>query len=280
VKTSENMGTQSEPPSHPELLDWMATELVRDHWDLKAFQKTIVMSAAYRQSSATTPELIERDPENRLIAHGPRFRLSAEEIRDQALAASGLLVEKIGGPSVRPYEPANLWSGNLLGNLSQYVTDKGQGLYRRSVYSFLKRTAAPPNLTEFDMPSREYCVIKRSRTDTPLQALDLMDDPTYVEAARVLAEQMMTRGGATPADRINYCFRRLTCRFPTQTEMQTLANGFDTQLDYYRSDPAGAVKFVSIGDAPRAPNLDVSELAAYTMTASVILNLDETINLP
>jgi hypothetical protein len=279
-KTTENMGTQSEPPSHPELLDWMATELVRDHWDLKAFQKLIVMSAAYRQSSATTPELVERDPDNRLIAHGPRFRLSAEEIRDQALAASELLVEKIGGPSVRPYEPANLWSGNLFGNLSQYVVDKGDGLYRRSLYSFLKRTATPPNLSEFDMPSREYCVIKRSRTDTPLQALDLMDDPTYVEASRVLAEHMMTDGGPTPIDRITYCFRRLTSRFPTQTELQILLGGLDRQLQRYRSDPAAAAQFVSIGDAPRVAHLDASELAAYTMTASVILNLDETINLP
>jgi uncharacterized protein DUF1553/uncharacterized protein DUF1549/concanavalin A-like lectin/glucanase superfamily protein/cytochrome c len=280
VKTSENMGTQSEPPSHPELLDWLATELVRDNWDLKKFQKLIVMSAAYRQSSATSPELIERDPENRLIAHGPRFRLSAEEIRDQVLAASGLLVEKVGGPSVRPYEPANLWSGNLYGNLSQYVPDKGEALYRRSIYSFLKRTATPPNLTEFDMPSREYCVIKRSRTDTPLQALDLMDDPTYVEASRVLGEHMMTDGGSTPEDRISYCFRRLTARAPTSTESQILLDGFEKQLAHYRSDPGAAAQFVSVGDNHRDPRLDASELAAYTMTASVILNLDETINLP
>jgi hypothetical protein len=279
-KTTENMGTQSEPPSHPELLDWMATELVRDHWDLKAFQKLIVMSAAYRQSSVTTPELVERDPENRLIAHGPRFRLSAEQIRDQALAASGLLVEKIGGPSVRPYEPLNLWNGNSFGNLNQYVVDKGESVYRRSLYTFLKRTASPANLSEFDMPSREYCVIKRSRTDTPLQALDLMDDPTYVEASRVLAEHMMSDGGLTPIDRINYCFYRLTCRLPTQTELQILVDGYNEQLGRYRSDPVAAAELLSIGDSPRKTNLNVSELAACTMTASVILNLDETINLP
>ncbi len=279
-KTTENMGTQSEPPSHPELLDWMATELVRDHWDLKAFQKLIVMSATYRQASATTPELIERDPENRLLAHGPRFRLSAEEIRDQALAASGLLVEKIGGPSVRPYEPLNLWNGNSFGNLSKYVPDKGESLYRRSLYTFLKRTASPANLYEFDMPSREYCVIKRSRTDTPLQALDLMDDPTYIEAARVLAEKMMTAGGETPAARISYCFRSLTSRVPTETELRILIAGYTRQLDRYRSDPEAAANLVSIGDSPCMKDLDVSELAACTMTASVILNLDETINLP
>src|SRR6185437_1303421 len=160
VKTSENLGTQCEAPSNPALLDWLATELIRQKWDLKAFQKLIVMSAAYRQASTVTPELLERDPDNRLIARGSRVRLPAETIRDQALAVSGLLVDKIGGPSVKPYEPANLWEGNRFGNLAQYVQDKGEGLYRRSLYMFWKRTANPPNMAVFDMPTREYCVIK------------------------------------------------------------------------------------------------------------------------
>lgn len=280
VKTSENLGTQAETPSNPELLDWLATELIRDHWDLKAFQKLIVTSAAYRQASTLTPELLERDPENRLIARGPRLRLPAETIRDEALAVSGLLVERIGGPSVKPYEPANLWDGNLFGNLGKYVPDKGDGLYRRGLYMFWKRTATPPNMTVFDMPSREYCVIKRSRTNTPLQALDLLNDPTYLEASRVLAEHIMTDGGSTPAERIAYCFHRATCRTPTAREGEILLEGFERQLARYRKDRPAAEKFVSVGDWPRDPKLDVSELAAYTMTASVILNLDEMVNKP
>ncbi|HZK82486.1 MAG TPA: DUF1553 domain-containing protein, partial [Humisphaera sp.] len=280
VKTSENLGTQAAPPSNQPLLDWLATELIREHWDLKAFQKLIVTSAAYRQASTVTPELLERDPENRLIARGSRVRLPAESIRDQALAVSGLLVEKIGGPSVKPYEPANLWEGNRFGNLAKYTQDKGDGLYRRSLYMFWKRTATPPNMTVFDMPSREYCVMKRSRTDTPLQALDLMDDPTYVEASRVLAEHVMRDGGSTPEDRIAYAFHRAACRAPTGPEMRILLAGFQKQLDRYREDVKSAEKFVSIGDSPLDPKLDVSELAAYTMTCSVILNLDEMVNKP
>jgi hypothetical protein len=280
VKTSENLGTQADAPSNPALLDWLATEFIRRHWDLKAMQKLIVTSAAYRQASTVTPELLERDPENRLIARGSRVRLPAESIRDQALAVSGLLVDKIGGPSVKPYEPANLWEGNRFGNLAKYVQDKGEGLYRRSLYMFWKRTANPPNMTVFDMPSREYCVLKRSRTDTPLQALDLMNDPTYLEASRVLAEHMMQDGGSTPVDRITYAFHRATCRNPTGVELRILLGGFKKQLDRYREDPKAAETFVSVGDWPRDAKLDVSELAAYTMTCSVILNLDEMVNKP
>ncbi len=280
VKTSENMGTQAAAPSNQELLDWMALELIREKWDLKAFQKLIVTSAAYQQSSDVTPDLLERDPENRLIARGPRVRLPAETIRDQALAVSDLLIDKIGGPSVKPYEPANLWEGNLYGNLGKYVQDKGEGLYRRSLYTFWKRTAPPPNLSVFDMPTREYCVIKRSRTNTPLQALDLMNDPTYLEASRVLAERMMTAGGSTPQDRIAYGFRRATTRQPSALEATILLAGFEKQLERYRADHAAASDFLHVGDAPLNPSLDVSELAAYTMTSSLILNLDEVVNKP
>jgi hypothetical protein len=276
-KTSENFGTQCDWPSHPELLDWLATEIVRLHWDMKALQKEIVMSAAYQQDSTLTPEIIERDPENRLISHGPRFRLMAETIRDQALAVSGLLSDKIGGPSVRPYEPLNLWDGNLFGNLAKYVPDKGEGLYRRSIYTFIKRTATPPNLTLFDMPSREYCVIRRSRTDTPLQALDLLNDPTYVEASRVLAQKMMIDGGSTPQDRIIYGFRTATCRPPTEEEVRILLAGFDRQLQNFKEAPDDAAKLLAIGATPVDRTLDRCELAAYTMTARVVLNLDEMI---
>jgi len=278
VKTTENFGTQAAWPSNPELLDYLATEFVAQKWNLKAIQKEMVMSAAYRQSSNITPELLERDPENRLVARGPRFRLAAEEVRDQALAVSGLLVDKLGGPSVKPYEPANLWDGNLFGNLSKYTVDAGDKLYRRSLYMFLKRTAAPPNMMVFDMPSREYCVVKRSRTNTPLQALDLMNDPTYVEAARSLAQRMLIEGGKSESDRIAYAFHRATCRAPSAAESQILQEQLTNMLEHFKKDPDAATKLLAIGSSPRDAKLNAPELAAYTMTASVILNLDEMIN--
>jgi hypothetical protein len=277
VKTSENFGTQTEWPSNPELLDWLATEFVRLHWDMKAMQKEMVMSAAYQQSSEMTPEMVERDPEDRLIEHGPRFRLTAEEIRDQALADSGLLVEKIGGPSARPYEPADLWAGNNFGNLAKYIADQGEGLYRRSIYTFIKRSAVPANLSLFDQPSREYCVIRRSRTDTPLQALDLMNDPTYVEASRVMAQHLILDAKGTPSERIAIAFKRVTSREPTQAEMEILSAGFEKNLANFKNNPDAATKLVSIGSAPRDPKIDPPELAAYTLTSSIILNLDETV---
>ncbi len=277
VKTSENFGTQGDPPSHPELLDWLATELIRLNWDMKAIQKEIVMSAAYQQDSTLNPDILERDPENRLISHGPRFRLMGETIRDQALAVSGLLNEKIGGRSVRPYEPLNLWDGNLYGNLAKYTLDTTDNLYRRSIYTFIKRTAAPPNLTLFDMPNREYCVIRRPRTDTPLQALDLLNDPTYIEAARVLAEHAMKEGGAAPADRIAYAFRRATCRMPTSQEIQILLDGFNKRLQEFQQNAPAATKLIAVGATPADPKLNPSELAAYTMTCRIVLNLDEMV---
>jgi hypothetical protein len=277
VKTSENLGTQSEWPSNPELLDWLATEFVRLNWDTKAIQKEMVMSAAYQQTSEITPEMLERDPENRLISRGPRFRLSAEQIRDQALSISGLLVEKIGGPSARPYEPHDQWSASTIGNLTQYVQDKGDGLYRRSVYTFIKRTAAPANLSLFDQPSREYCIIRRSRTDTPLQALDLMNDDTYQEAARVLAEHVMQQVHGMPAQRIAEAFKRVTCREPSAKELSILSDGFEQDLARFKKDPASAAKIVTVGSAPPDKQLDACELAAYTMVTSTIFNLDESV---
>jgi hypothetical protein len=280
VKTSENFGVQAEWPSHPELLDWLATELVARKWDLKSFQKMIVTSSTYRQASNVTQELLDRDPENRLLARGPRLRLPAEIVRDQALAVSGLLSPKIGGPSVKPYQPLSLWDGNLFGNLVKYVPDTGDSLYRRSLYTFLKRTAAPANMMTFDMPSREYCIVKRSRTNTPLQALDVMNDPTYVEAARVLAERMISEGGETAPLRVNYGFRRAVCRPPNETESKILEQQLAAQLERYKKDPDAAAKLIAVGAKPRDPKLDPAELAAYTMTASVILNLDEVVNKP
>jgi hypothetical protein len=278
VATSEDFGTRAEFPSHPELLDWLATEFVRLKWDMKAMQKEIVMSATYRQSSRITPDLLKHDPENRLLARGPRFRLPAEMIRDQALYAAGLLTEKQGGPSVRPYQPDGIWDEvSVYGNMHNYKHDTGQNLYRRTFYTIWKRTAAPPMLTLFDVPGRETCRVRRSRTNTPLQALVLENDVTYIEAARVLAQRMLTEGGTTPEARIAYAYRHLLCRRPTAQETAVLTTGLAKRLAKYRADTAAATQLVSEGDTPRDPKLDVSELAAYTVAASVILNLDETI---
>jgi hypothetical protein len=278
VKTSENFGMQSDPPSHPELLDWLATEFVRLGWDMKALQKLIVMSATYRQSSKVTPTLLERDPENRLLARGPRFRLPAELIRDQALSTSGLLVEKLGGPSVRPYMPEGVWDEtSKYGDLRGYKADKGEGLYRRTLYTIWKRTAAPPTMLMFDSPSREVCSVKRARTNTPLQALALLNEVTYVEAARKLAERMLTEGGSTPADRINWAFRRVTSRTPDAGDLKVLTDGLEKRLTRFRADKDSAVKLIAQGESKPDAKLDQTELAAYTLTANVLLNLDEVV---
>jgi hypothetical protein len=274
VKTAEDFGAQGEWPSHPGLLDWLATEFLRTGWDVKALQKTIVLSATYRQSSRVTPALLRRDPENRLLARGPRFRLSAEMIRDQALAVSGLLVEKLGGPSVKPYQPRGLWR-----ELTEatYVQDHGTKLYRRSLYTFWKRTVAPPSMVTFDAAAREACTVRKARTNTPLQALTLMNEVAFVEAARVLAQRLLTEGGKTAESRLTLAFRLVTARRPRPAELAILRAGLDRHLAHYRKDPKPALKLVSAGEYPRHAKLDVSELAAYTAVASVILNLDETI---
>jgi hypothetical protein len=278
VVTSEDFGTRAEFPTHPELLDWLATEFVRLKWDMKAIQKEIVMSSTYRESSTVTPQLEKVDPENKFLARGPRFRLPAELIRDQALAVAGLLTEHVGGPSVRPYQPAGIWDEiSVYGNLHNYMHDKGDNLYRRSMYTIWKRTAPPPEMTLFDAPARETCRIRRSRTDTPLQALVLMNDVTFLEASRVLAQRMLEEGGPTPESRINYVFERVLCRKPTPRETQILTAGLQKRLAVYQAEPAIAQKLLSQGDYPKDPKLDPVQVAAYTMTASVLLNLDETV---
>ena len=278
VRTSENFGSQAEWPSHPELLDWMATEFVRLKWDQKAFQKLIVSSATYRQSSKFRFELLEKDPENRLLARGPRFRLQAELIRDQALAMGGLLSEKLGGPSVRPYQPEGVWDDtNVYGNLRNYKNDHDAGLYRRSMYTIWKRTAAPPSMGLFDMPSREICVVKRSRTNTPLQALALLNEVTYVEASRALAQRMIKEGGSSPRERIAFAFRCATARAPNDGEAALLLKGFDERLAKFRNNTEAAKKLIGVGESKSDASLDPVELAAYTTTAAIIMNLDETI---
>jgi hypothetical protein len=274
VRTVEDFGSQGEWPSHPELLDWLATEFVRTGWDMKAMQKRIVTSATYRQSSKTTTELLQKDPENRLLARAPRLRLPAGAIRDQALSVSGLLVERVGGPSVKPYQPAGLWK-ELSGQ--DYVQDKGANLYRRSLYTFWKRSSPPPSLMNFDAAGREACVVRESRTNTPLQALDLMNDVTYLEASRKLAERVMKERRASADERIALAYRLAVSRPPTAAEAGVLRNALEHYLADYRADSDAAETYLQQGDSPRDRELDVRELAAYTALASLILNMDETI---
>jgi mono/diheme cytochrome c family protein len=272
VKTVEDFGITGEYPSHPELLDWLATELIRTGWDVKAMQRLILTSATYRQSSAVNKESLERDPENRLLARGPRHRLSAEMIRDNALAISGLLAERIGGPSVKPYQPGGLWEDVTVERRGHYVAEKGEGLYRRGMYTFWKRTCPPPGLMTFDAPNREVCVARRATTNTPLQALVMLNDPTYVEAARKLAERMMREGGVTTG------FKLAVCREPTAEELRVVGRIHADALAKFKADPEGAKKLLAVGDSPRDATLNVIELAAWTVVASTILNLDETIS--
>ena len=275
VKTTEDFGSQGEPPSHPDLLDWLATEFVRTGWDVKALQKTIVMSATYRQASRLSPDLLAKDPDNRLLARGPNLRLSADIVRDQALAIAGLLVNRIGGPSVKPYQPEGLW--NEIGGGGAYVQDHGDNLYRRSLYTFWRRTIPPPSMANFDASARENHVVRPVVTNTPLQALDLMNDVAYVEAARVFAQRVIRQGGKTPPERIAYAFRLATARRPKEAESEILLDAFRQNLDRFTVEPDAALKYVSYGEYPRDAGLDVSELAAYTSVTSLILNLNETV---
>jgi hypothetical protein len=274
VRTTEDFGAQGQPPSHAELLDWLARELVDSGWDAKRLQAAIVTSSTYRQSSRVTPELAERDADNRLLARGPRFRLSAEMIRDQALAAAGLLTGPLGGPSVKPYQPEGLWTDIATDN--EYVQDHGADLYRRSLYTYWKRTITPPTMSVFDASSRETCVVRTTRTNTPLQALALLNEVTFVEAARVLAERVVREEGA-PKAQIERAFRLVLCRPPDEEELRLLLAGFERHLAHFRNDLAAADELTSVGEYPRDEAVDVAELAAYTATASVILNLDEAL---
>ncbi|MBI3852808.1 MAG: PSD1 domain-containing protein [Verrucomicrobia bacterium] len=280
VKTSNNFGVQGEWPSHPHLLDWLGTEFIAQHWDIKAMQKMMVMSATYRQSAKVTKELVERDPENRLYARGPRFRLDAEMIHDNALAVSGLLNRKIGGPSVRPYQPPGLWEQVGFGDSfssQSYVQSKGEDLYRRGLYTYWKRAMPYPAFVTFDAPSREVCTVQRPRTSTPLQSLILMNDPVYVEAARGLAARVMKNGGDDVAKRLTYAFRLTLARPPKKNELEALERIYQQQLQNYRQDKAAAEALLSVSESPRPTDLDVSELAAWTAIGNILLNLDETI---
>jgi hypothetical protein len=276
VKTTEDFGAQGEWPSHPELLDWLATEFMRTGWDVKAMQKLIVMCATYRQSSKEAPELEQRDPENRLLSHGPRLRLPAEMLRDQALFVSGLLSEKLGGPSVKPYQPAGLWKEISMQDMD-YVQSTGTDLHRRSLYTYWKRTIAPPMMANFDSALRESCVVRETRTNTPLQALNLMNDITFLEAARFIAQRMIKEGGANADDRLKYGFRLITGRAPSAPEEAILRDNLRFGMDYFSTKPEKALAYLSQGEAKPDPNLNPRDLAAYTSLASMLLNLDEAV---
>ena len=278
VKTPENFGVQSERPSHPELLDWLATELIESGWDLQHIQRLIVSSHTYQQQSEALPDLYRRDPENRLFARGPRHRLPAEAVRDNALAMSGLLVEKIGGPSVMPYQPEGLWEELAGGAFEVYTQGHGDDLYRRSLYVYRKRTVPHPSMSTFDAPSWEICQAKRAVTDTPLQALALLNDVIYVEAARKFAERMLLDGGSSADERLTFGFRLATGRAPSSAELSTLRVSLEKYTNRFRQSATAAEEFISHGESARDDSLDAVELAAHTAVASVLLNMDETVS--
>ena len=275
VKTADNFGSQGEYPSHPELLDWLATTFIDSGWDVKAMQRLIVTSATYRQSSAVSPELLERDPENRLLARATRMRMSAQLIRDQALSISGLLTEKIGGPSVGPYQPEGLWD-DIVEAGQVYPLSTGEDLYRRSLYTFWKRTLPPPAMITFDSSTREAHVVSTSRTNTPLQALNLMNDVTYTEAARAMAQRVMQQGTSMD-DNLNTLYRLAMAREPAAGVQSVLTDAYSSHLEEFRTDRGAALALVNAGESARDETLDIAELAAYQMVASLILNLDGTI---
>jgi hypothetical protein len=301
VKTAEDFGSQGEPPSHPELLDWLAVEFRESGWDVKAFVRLLVTSATYRQSSriadfgsgiadssrndpkSEVPDPYSIDPENRLLARGPRFRLPAEFIRDQALAASGLLNYEIGGKSVSPYQPPGLWEELMSREdgdrftAQKYVQSHGEDLYRRTMYTFWKRTCPPPTLATFDAPDRETCTVRRARTNTPLQALVLLNDPTYVEASRKLAERVLGEAGGSVEDRISLAFRLVTARTPKPRETAILKELLEDRRAKYGRNRAAAEQLLSVGESAWDKRFDAAELAAWAAVAEAILNLDEAV---
>lgn len=277
VKSTEDFGSQGEWPSHPELLDWLATDFVEHDWDIKRTLKQMMMSAAYRQSSRTTSELLFRDPENRLVSRGPRFRLQGEFIRDNALAISGLLVNEIGGPGVKPYQPPGLWNEVSLSGNVRFKQDTGEKLYRRSMYTYWKRSSPAPSMLIFDTPTREKCVVRRDRTNTPLQALVTLNDPQYVEAARVLAERMMTEGGQSIDERIRFAYRLATARNASDSLIRLMTTTYETELAAFQNDLEQAKSLLAVGEHKRNESLDMAQHAAWTIVASLILNLDETL---
>ena len=279
VRTSVDFGSQGEPPSHPELLDWLADEYRRTGWDTKKLVKLLLLTEAFRRSAKLTPELRGKDPENRLLGRGPRLRLDAEQLRDNALFVSGLMNHEIGGRGVRPYQPANIWEPIGYGdsNTRYYLQDHGAALYRRSLYTFIKRTAPHPFLTNFDAPNREQVCAVRDRTNTPLQALQLMNDVQHFEAARALAERTIAEGGATNKDRVGFLYRTVLSRNADDTELRLVSAALEKQRAIFKADPVAAKKVVHTGESKPKGAAPDDEVAAWTMIANLVLNLDETI---
>jgi hypothetical protein len=280
VETTEDFGIMGQRPSHPELLDWLAVEFRESGWDMKHMYKLMVMSATYRQSAKSTPEQLARDPKNLLLAHGPRFRMDAEMLRDIALQSSGLLVNKIGGPSVKPYQPDNVWEsvGYPTSDTTKYKQEHGDALYRRSLYTYWKRMAMPPNMDAFDAPTRDTACTRRQRTDTPLQALVTMNDPQWVEASRALAERLIKQGGKQPEQRIQYLSELVLSHDPSPQMASVLQRSLNQMEKHYATDPAAAHDLVAVGEKPRDAAIPPPELAAWTMLVSEVMNLDETLN--
>jgi hypothetical protein len=280
VKTTGEFGVGGELPSHPELLDWLAVDFRESGWDVKRFFRQLVTSATYRQSAAVTPEKLEKDPHNRLLARGPRFRMDAEMVRDGALAMSGLLVGKIGGPSVRPYQPEGVWEAVAMigSNTRDYKQDSGDNLYRRSMYTFWKRAAPPASMEIFNAPNRETCTVRRERTNTPLQALATLNDPQFIEAARRLAERTLVDGGATDEARTDFMVRRILSRPLNNEERAVVDRSLAALAGYYAAHAENAKAVVSVGESHPNGSLDAGVLAGWTMLANELMNLDEVLN--
>jgi len=279
VRSAGDFGVTGELPSHPELLDWLAVEFRESGWDVKQLFKMIVMSSAYRQSAAVTPEKLEKDPDNRLLSRGPRFRMDAEMVRDYALASSGLLSDKLGGPSVKPYQPPGVWEAVAMigSDTRDYKQDSGDALYRRSMYTFWKRSAPPASMDVFNAPNREHCVMCRERTNTPLQALVTLNDPQFVEAARRLAEQALQAESEVDA-RMNFMAERLLARQLTPKEKEIVRGTFENYQRHYAAAGEDAKRLVDVGESVAEQSLPTAELAAWTMVANQLMNLDEVLN--
>jgi hypothetical protein len=280
VETTEDFGIMGQRPSNPELLDWLAVEFRESGWNMKHMYKLMVMSAAYRQSAKSTPEQLAKDPRNLLLSHGPRYRMDAEELRDIALQSSGLLVGKIGGPSVKPYQPPNVWEsvGYPSSDTTTYTQEHGDALYRRSLYTYWKRMAMPPDMDAFDAPTRDTACTRRQRTDTPLQALVTMNDTQWIEASRVLAERLIEEGGKEPEQRINYLSEVMLSHDPSPQMAAVLQQSLKQMEEHYSADPKAARELIAVGEKPRNPAIPPPELAAWTMVVSEMMNLDETLN--
>ena len=277
VSTPDDFGSQGALPTHPELLDWLATTFVDLDWDVKALQKLIVTSAAYRQRSVAGPTLLEKDPDNTLLARGPSYRMPAEMIRDHALAASGLLVDDIGGPPVKPYQPEGLWKELATRNATEYKQDQGDNLYRRSMYTIWKRTTPPPSMMNFDTSERNICTVRRQSTSTPLQALVLLNDPQYVEASRLLAERLLREEQGDARAQIALGYRLLTSRLPDDEEVELLAGLYEEELSAFGADRKSALDLLSVGEYPRDERFDPAQLAALTVVANTLMNFDEAV---